>query len=387
MIMEGIIEDIIHRESRALIQFFKRQRVVFERGQGCWLYDVNGRKYLDLVAGIACVILGHSHPYFVKRISEQLSRLIHVSNLYYTVPQIELAERLGKITGMDRFFFCNSGTEAVEAALKIARRVTGRKKFVAFSNAFHGRTMGALSVTYKEKFRKPFEPLVQPVEFSKYNSVENLGKVVDDETAAVIIEPVQGEAGVYPAEQRFIDEIFRLREKYNYLVIFDEIQTGFGRTGRWFAKEHFGADGVEPDIITLAKGMGNGFPVGGVGVTDEVAEKVEAGDHGSTFGGNPLACVAALATIEVIEKEKLVENSARMGERFKEGLSLLGLKSRGLGLMIGFEVENAPEFVSKCLEAGVVVNSTSDTTIRLLPPLTISEEEVDHALRVFSDIL
>ena len=376
--------DIIQREAKALIQFFNRQKVVFERGQGCWLYDVNGRKYLDLVAGIACVALGHSHPYFIERVSEQLSRLVQVSNLYYTIPQVELAEKLGELTGLDRFFFCNSGTEAVEAALKIARRATGRKKFVAFSNAFHGRTMGALSVTYKEKFRKPFEPLVQPVEFSEYNSVDGLRKAVDHETAAVIVEPVQGEAGVYPAEQDFIREIFRLKEEYGYLVIFDEIQTGFGRTGTWFAKEHFGA---EPDIITLAKGMGNGFPVGAVGVTEGVAEKLEIGDHGSTFGGNPLACVAALATIEVIEKERLVENSREMGELFREGLSELGIKTRGLGLMIGFEVRDATGFVKKSFERGVVVNSTSDTTIRLLPPLTISEEEVAHAMKVFSEIL
>ncbi len=376
--------DIIQREAKALIQFFNRQKVVFERGQGCWLYDVNGRKYLDLVAGIACVALGHSHPYFIERVSEQLSRLVQVSNLYYTIPQVELAEKLGELTGLDRFFFCNSGTEAVEAALKIARRATGRKKFVAFSNAFHGRTMGALSVTYKEKFRKPFEPLVQPVEFSEYNSVDGLRKAVDHETAAVIVEPVQGEAGVYPAEQDFIREIFRLKEEYGYLVIFDEIQTGFGRTGTWFAKEHFGA---EPDIITLAKGMGNGFPVGAVGVTEGVAEKLEIGDHGSTFGGNPLACVAALATIEVIEKERLVENSREMGELFREGLSELGIKTRGLGLMIGFEVRDAIGFVKKSFERGVVVNSTSDTTIRLLPPLTISEEEVAHAMKVFSEIL
>ncbi len=381
---KNVVEDIVKREANSLVQFFRRQRVVFERGEGCWLYDVEGKRYLDLVAGIACVVLGHSHPYFVKRVSEQLSKLIQVSNLYYTLPQVELAERLRRITGFDRFFFCNSGTEAVEAALKIARKATGRKKFVAFSNAFHGRTMGALSVTYKEKFRKPFEPLIQPVEFSKYNGVDDLSKAVDDETAAVIVEPVQGEAGVYPAKQEFIDEIFRLKEEYGYIVIFDEIQTGFGRTGKWFAKEHFGA---EPDIITLAKGMGNGFPVGAVGVKEEVADKLEAGDHGSTFGGNPLACVAALATIEVLENEALVENSRKMGERFQDGLSELGLNSRGMGLMIGFEVEDAPEFVRKSLERGVVVNSTSDRTVRLLPPLTISEEEIDHALRVFSEIL
>ncbi len=375
--------DWFERESKVLIPFYRRQKVVFVRGEGCWLYDAEGKKYLDLVAGIATVSIGHSHPLFIERVREQLQRLVHVSNLFYTIPQIELAEKLKEITGLDKFFFCNSGAEAVEASLKIARKVTGRKKFVAFTGAFHGRTMGALSVTWKEKFRKPFEPLIQPVEFAKFNDVHDLEKKVDDDTAAVIVEPVQGEAGVYPAEKEFIKAIFDERDEHGFVVIFDEVQTGFGRTGRWFAKEHFG---VQPDIMTMAKAMGSGFPIGGVGVKNEIAEKLEATEHASTFGGNPLACTASLATIEVIEREKLIENSAEMGEYFRGKLEEIGLNARGLGLMIGVEVPNAFEIVPKALERGLVINATSENTLRFVPPLIIGKREIDFAIEILSHL-
>jgi len=372
------------REAKVMIPFFKRQRVVFVRGEGCWLYDINGKKYLDMVAGIATVSIGHSHPYFIKRVYEQLNKLVHVSNLFYTIPQIELGEKLQSITGLDKFFFCNSGTEAVEASLKIARKYTGRKKFVAFINAFHGRTMGALSVTWKEKFRKPFEPLIKPVEFAKFNDITDLEKKVDDDTAAVILEPIQGEAGVYPADNDFIKAIFEERDEHGFVIIFDEIQTGFGRTGEWFAKDHFK---VDPDIITMAKAMGSGIPIGGVGVKDEIAEKMEHTEHASTFGGNPLACVASLATIEIIEKEKLVENSKKMGEYLKRRLNEIGLETRGLGLMIGVDIDNAFEVVRRALEKGLVINATSERTLRLVPPLIIKRDEIDYAIEILNDTI
>jgi len=380
------MNEWFEREKAVHIQFYRRQPVVFVKGEGCWLYDINGKKYLDMVAGIATVAIGHCHPKFISRVSEQLKNLVHVSNLYYTTPQIELAEKLKEITGMDRFFFCNSGTEAVEASLKIARKVTGKKKFVAFSNSFHGRTMGALSVTWKEKFRKPFEPLIQPVQFAKYNSIEDLEKKVDGSTAAIILELVQGEAGIYPAGREFVKEIFRLRDEYSFLVIFDEIQTGFGRTGKWFAKEYYG---IKPDIMTMAKAMGSGFPIGGVGVSKEVAEHLEAGEHASTFGGNPLACVASLATIETMEEEKLVENSERTGKYLRERLEELdGVKEvRGMGLMIGAGVENAFSVVSKCLEKGLLVNAPAENTLRFVPPLVIGKDEVDFAVNVLSSLI
>jgi acetylornithine/N-succinyldiaminopimelate aminotransferase len=376
--------DWIEKEKNLIVPVYKRKEVIFERGEGCYLYDIHGKRYLDLVSGIACVAIGHSHPEFVEKVYSQLKKLVQVSNLYYTIPQIILAEKLKKITGMDKFFFCNSGTEAVEASLKFARKATGKKKFVAFTNGFHGRTMGALSVTYKEKFRKPFEPLVQPVEFAKFNDASDLEKKVDENTAAVILELIQGEAGVYPASEEFVKTIFELKEEYGYLVIVDEVQTGFGRTGKWFAKEHYG---VEPDIIAMAKAMGSGFPIGCSAVTEEVAEKLEKGDHGSTFGGNPLACAASIATIEIIEKYKLVENSEKMGKYFMERLREMFSEVRGKGLMIGVKVPNAEEIVKKGLEQGVVLNATSEDNLRLVPPLIIRKEDIDLAVEVLAKIL
>jgi acetylornithine/N-succinyldiaminopimelate aminotransferase len=375
--------DWIEKEKNLIPQVYRRQKVVFVRGEGCYLFDTDGKRYLDLVAGIASVSIGHSHPEFIAKVSEQLKKLVHVSNLYYTIPQIELAEKLKGITGMDRFFFCNSGTEAVEASLKFARRTTGRKKFVAFTNCFHGRTMGALSVTYKEKFRKPFEPLVQPVEFARFNYVSDLEKRVNGETAAVILELIQGEAGVYPADREFVKTIFELKEKHGYLVIIDEVQTGFGRTGKWFAKEHYS---VQPDIMAMAKAMGSGFPIGCTAISEEVAEKLERGDHGSTFGGNPLACAAGLATIEILEKYRLVQNSEKMGEYFMRRLREVFSEVRGKGLMIGVKVRNADEVVKRALEHGLVLNATSEDNLRLVPPLTIGKDEVDLAVEILSKI-
>ena len=371
------MSEVFELEKELLIPFFKRQKVVFVKGEGCWLYDENGKKYLDLVAGIACVSIGHSNKYFVERVKEQLEKLIHVSNLYYTLPQLELAKKLRKVSGMDKFFFCNSGTEAVEAAIKLVRKVTGRKKLVSFTGNFHGRTMGALSLTWKEKFRKPFEPLIGEVVFAEFNNIEDLKRKVSEDVAAVFVEAIQGESGVYPAKEEFIQEIFELKEKYDFLVVFDEVQTGFGRTGEWFAKDLYN---VEPDIIAMAKGIANGFPIGAVGVKDYVAEKVEAGDHGSTFGGNPLACTAAIATIEYIEKNGLVENSSKMGELFREKLGELGFEAEGFGLMIGFDKERSFDFVSSMLEKGVLINATSESRIRIVPPLVISKEEVEFAI-------
>lgn len=370
------------RESKRLIQFYSRKKIVFEKGSGCWLYDSEGNKYLDMVAGIATVAVGHSHPEYVKRVAEQLNSLVHVSNLYYTTPQIQLAEKLSEITGMDQFFFCNSGTEAIEGALKMARKATGKKKFTAFTGSFHGRTMGALSVTYKEKFRKPFQPLLE-AEFAQFN--DTVVDKVDSDTAAVIVEPVQGEAGVYPAKKEFIKEIFRLREEYGFVVIFDEVQTGFGRTGKWFAKDHYG---LQPDIMTMAKAMGSGFPIGGIGVTEEVASSFEAGEHASTFGGGPLACAASLATIDIIEKENLIQNSQEMGAYLRKRLEELDKieSTRGYGLMIGANVSDAPHLVEKALQKGLVLNNTSEESLRLVPPLVINKEEIDHCVETINNL-
>ncbi len=381
---ESITQSWINREKSVHIQFYRRLPVVFERGRGCYLYDVEGNRYLDLVAGIAVCALGHCHPKLVERLKNQLEKLMHTSNLFYTIPQIELAEKLREITGMDFFFFCNSGTEAVEASLKVSRKVTGRKKFVAFTGSFHGRTMGALSVTWKEMFRKPFLPLVEPVEFAEFNSVESLKRKVDENTAAVIVEPVQGEGGVNVADEDFLNAIFELKEKYDYLVIFDEVQTGFGRTGKWFAKDHFN---LQPDVMAMAKGMGSGFPVGGIGVSGEVAEKLGSGEHASTFGGNPLACSAALATIEVMEEEKLVENAKKMGKALKDALYEVFGNSRGMGLMLAVNCEGAFELVNRALKNFLLINATSESSLRFVPPLVIGKEEIEIARDILSGIV
>ncbi|MFN3330248.1 MAG: aspartate aminotransferase family protein, partial [Pyrinomonadaceae bacterium] len=272
----------------------------------------------------------------------------------------------------------------IEASLKFARKATGKKKFVAFKNAFHGRTMGALSVTYKEKFRKPFEPLVQPVEFANYNDIEDLERKADSETSAVILELIQGEAGVFPAEKDFVKAIFELKEKHGFLVVFDEVQTGFGRTGKWFAKEHYG---FEPDIMAMAKAMGSGVPIGCCAMSEEVAQKLEKGDHGTTFGGNPLACTASLATIEIIEKYRLVENAERVGNYFMNRLSELFEEVRGKGLMIGVKARNADKIVERALEVGLILNTTSEDNLRIIPPLVISEKEVDLAIEKLKEVL
>jgi len=383
-LQQSSMNEWMERESKVFIQFFNRYPLVVERGEGCWIYDDSGKRYLDLIAGIACVSVGHSNKHVISRLKEQAEKLVHVSNLFYTKPQIELAEKLAELTGLDRFFFTNSGTESVETALKIARRITGRKKFVSFTNDFHGRTMGALSVTWKESFRSPFEPLVEPVEFVEFNSLDDLERKVDGETAGVILELVQGEAGVYPAKREFLKRIFELKEKYEFAVIFDEVQTGFGRVGEWFAKDLYN---LQPDIITLAKSMGNGFPVGAVGLIEEHHSKIQKGDHGSTFGGNPLASAVSLATIEYIEKNNLVKNSKEVGGYVMKELSKLDFVQdvRGFGLMIGFTVENAKSFSEYMRERGVLINATSERNLRIIPPLTITKDEINFAISIMEE--
>lgn len=285
---------------------------------------------------------------------------------------------------MDKFFFCNSGTESVEAALKFSRKATGRRKFVSFTNSFHGRTMGSLSVTYKERFRKPFEPLIQQVDFVKFNDPEDFKQKIDRDVAAVILELVQGEAGVYPAEKEFLKTIFDLKSEYGYLVIFDEVQTGFGRTGKWFAKDHYK---LQPDIMTMAKAMGNGIPIGCTAVKEEVAKSLEAGDHASTFGGNPVSCTAAIAVIDIIEKRGLIENAQKVGGYLKKRLKEISGDVRGIGLLIGFSIKNALNLVEKCLEKGLFINATSENNVRLAPPLCINEDEVDLTIKILKEVI
>ncbi len=353
--------------------------------------DFFGHEYIDCVGGIAVNAVGYCHPGVVNAIKEQAEKLMHTSNLYYTEPQVKLAEKLSMISGMGKFFFCNSGAESVEAALKLASKVTGKHKFIAAEGSFHGRTLGSLSVTFETKFRSVFEPLLlNGMEFVRYNDAEAIREAINNDTAAVILEPIQGETGIIIPSEGYLKEVKEICTEKSVLLILDEIQTGFGRTGRWFCKEH---EGIEPDIMTVAKAMGGGFPIGAMLAKEGI--EFETSEHASTFGGNPLACAAALASIKVIEEEKLVDRSKELGAYFMKKVHDEGIGSnqvvkeiRGKGLMIGLELTKpCGEMVEEALERGILINCTSDKVIRLVPPLVISKEQIDRVISVLYEII
>lgn len=382
-------EEVFEKEKKYMMPVYKRPRIVIREGKGATVKDFFGNEYIDCVGGIAVNAVGYCHPVVVKAIKEQAEKLMHVSNLYYTEPQVELAAKLSEKTGMEKVFFCNSGAESVEAALKLASKVTGKKKFIAAEGSFHGRTLGSLSVTFESRFRSVFEPLLlKGVKFVRYNDAEAIRKAIDDDTAAVILEPIQGETGVIVPSEGYLKEVREICTEKGVLLILDEIQTGFGRTGRWFCKEH---EGVEPDIMTVAKAMGAGFPIGAMLAKEGI--EFEASEHASTFGGNPLACAAALASIKVIEEGKLVERSRELGAYFMKNISDGGDPSmvkevRGKGLMVGIELtKRCGEMVEKAIERNILINCTSESVIRLVPPLVISKEEIDRVISVLCELL
>ncbi len=387
--------EIVRKYEKYIFNTYTRQPIAIKSARGAIVTDVNGKEYIDCVAGIAVNNVGHCHHVVVEAIKRQAEQLMHVSNLYYIEQQAELAEELAGITKMERVFFCNSGAEAVEGALKLARKATGNKEFIATENAFHGRTRGALSVTHKEKYRKPFEPLA-PAVFVPYNDAEAVRKAINGGTAGVILEPIQGEGGVIIPSNNYLKEVREVCDENDVLLILDEVQTGFGRTGKWFAKEH---SGVEPDIMTTAKAMGGGFPMGAMLAREEVAANFQRGDHASTFGGSALACAAALANIDVIKKEGLVKRSEELGNyliRKLEGLNKDYVKDiRGKGLMVGMELSKTPylntgtkcdNVVNRAREKGVLLNCTSESVLRFVPPLTITKEQLDKVLEVLDEI-
>ena len=380
-------DDIVEKFERYIFNTYTRQPIAIRKARGAVVTDVNGKEYIDCVAGIAVNNVGHCHPAVVEAIKKQAEQLIHVSNLYYTEQQALLAEELVKLTGMDRVFFCNSGAEAVEGALKLARKATGKKEFIAAEHAFHGRTRGALSVTHKEKYRKPFEPLA-PAVFVPYNDADAISAALNKDTAGVILEPIQGEGGVVIPSDEYLKEVREICDENQTLLILDEVQTGFGRTGKWFAKEH---SGIKGDITTIAKAMGGGFPMGAMLGSEDVAVKFERGDHASTFGGNAISCAAALANIDVIKKEGLVKRSEELGAyliRKLEGLNKDYVKEiRGKGLMVGMELSiKCDDIVNIARERGVLLNCTSESVLRFVPPLTITEEQLDKAVSVLDEI-
>jgi len=370
----------------ALLETYARTDVTFVRGEGAWLEDADGRRYLDLVGGIAVVGLGHLHPAPLAAAHAQLDRLWHVSNLYWTEPMTRLASLLSDRFGGAGAFFCNSGAEAVEAALKLARKTTGKPGIVALENSFHGRTLGALAVTGQPAKRAAFEPLVPGVTFARLNDSASLAAAVGDDTACILVEPVQGEGGIHPARPEFLARARDVADERGALLVFDEVQTGVGRTGTFFAWEQLGA---KPDAVTLAKGLANGLPIGALLVADELAGGFEPGDHASTFGGNPVACAAACAVVETLGDE-LLADVRRKGaelmstvERFPATVEV-----RGAGLLLGVEIDHvASDAIAACLERGVLVGSAGERVLRLAPPLTIADDELSHAIDVLAEVL
>jgi len=375
--------DIPELANRYLMQVGKRLPITFVRGQGCLLYDDAGREYLDLVAGIAVNLLGHAHPDVVAAVTAQASTLIHTSNLYFTQPQVELAQRLVELSFPSRVFFCNSGAEANEAAIKLARKWGTRNRGGAFeiittAGSFHGRTLATVTAGGQPKYSDAFKPLPEGFVHVPYNDVDAIKAATGERTVAILLEPVMGEIGVVPSAPGYLAGVRQWCDAQNLLLILDEVQTGLGRTGRWFAHQHYG---ITPDVMTLAKGLGGGVPIGAC-LAAPRADVFEPGDHGSTFGGNPLACAAALAVLSVIDRDGLVGHAAEMGELLHDALLDLGAKDvRGLGLMQAFELAEprAKAIQQSCLEAGVIINAVDEFSVRLVPPLIIGHAEIDRA--------
>ena len=384
------MEDIYDKDRLYLAQTYKKLPITLVEGKGAVVKDSKDKEYIDCFSGLAVLNVGHCHPKVVEAIKRQASQIMHSSNLYYIEPQIELAELLYKISGGYKAFMCNSGAEANEAALKLVRKYTGKSEVIAAKNSFHGRTLLTLSATGQEKYRRGFEPLVKGFIHVEFGSSEELEEVISRETAAVLLEPIQGEGGVVVPPKEYLREVRELCNENSALLVLDEIQTGLGRVGELFGWKLFE---VEPDIFTLAKAMGGGFPIGAMLAKPEIMDAFEVGDHASTFGGNHLACAAAKAAVEVIVEEKLAERSKKLGNYLKAKLEKLKEKHsirdvRGYGLMIGVELtEECSDIVSKAAEKGIPLNCTQERIIRFLPPLVIEKEQLDKAVEVFDDVL
>jgi acetylornithine aminotransferase/acetylornithine/N-succinyldiaminopimelate aminotransferase len=383
------INDVQARESRHVLQTYRRAPITFVRGEGVHLYDSDGREYLDLLSGIGVASLGHAHPGLARAIADQASTLLHTSNLFYHPLQGELAERLANLSGLPRAFFCNSGTEAVEACLKFSRRYwytrgEPRPEIIALEESFHGRTCGSLSVTSDEHYRAPFEPLLPGVTFVPVNQPAAFAAAVSHKTAAIIVEPVQGEGGIRPLTPAFAAAINDACARTGALLIADEVQSGLGRTGYPF---YFAAIGLKPDLVSVGKALGGGVPVGAALVSQEVANTISFGDHGSTYGGNLLACRAALCFLNELVGGGILAHVGRVGPHFERGVRGLAAKHasvvavRGAGLMWGLELaSDAAPVVQEAAARGVIVNRTAETVIRLLPPLIITSTEIDDGL-------
>ncbi|MEK7594201.1 MAG: acetylornithine transaminase [Patescibacteria group bacterium] len=380
-------DELKQLEAEHIMQTYKRFDVILERGEGCYVYDQAGKKYLDFIGGIATCSIGHANPAVTKAVTDQVGKLTSVSNLYFTEPPILLAKKLSELSGLKKSFFCNSGAEANEAAIKLAKKITGKTDFIAFNNAFHGRTSGSLALTANEAYKKPFLPLTPNVKFAEYDNIDSLQELIDDNTAAVIIEPIQGESGIIVPKNGFLKQVRELCDQGGILMIVDEVQTGIGRTGKFYAYQH---EDIMPDIVTTAKGLANGFPIAACMSNLDF----EAGDHGTTLGGNALGAAAALATIDYIESHDLQKNAQVIGDYLQESLRNSDFKDkisevRGMGLMIGvvLKTDDAKEIVNKALQAGLLCNAPTTMVIRMLPPLTVTKQEVDECVAILTEVI
>lgn len=389
--------DIKKTGEKYCMNVFNRLPIAMVRGEGSYVFDADGNKYLDFVAGIAVNVLGHAHPAVAQAISEQAQQLIHASNLYWLEPQVQLAQQLVENSDFDKVFFGNSGAEANEGAVKLARRYAvykehpERKTVITMKNSFHGRTLLTLTATGQDKMHLGFEPLAPGFKYAQYNNLNSVLAALDDETCAIMLEPVQGEGGVYPADKEFLRALRQLCDERDILLIYDEVQTGIGRTGKLFAYQN---SGVCPDIITLAKALGGGMPLGAFMAKDRVAQAFKPGDHGSTFGGNPVACAAGLAVLhEMLAKDVPAQASATgayIKERLNEMITKYSclLEVRGEGLLLGLQLSiPGADIVKKCLERGLLINCTAGTVLRFIPPLNISRKEADEFLQILTDVL
>lgn len=390
-------------ETKLLLQTYERNPILFVEGEGVHLIDEQGNRYLDLLSGIGVNALGYGHPAIEEAIARQGKKLLHISNLYYHAGQAELAARLTEMTGMDRVFFSNSGTEAWEAALKLARLYAGKQrsagkkigtKFLALDHSFHGRTMGSVATTEKERYRDPFMPVMPGVEFVPFNDVASLRAAFSDEYCAICFEAVQGEGGIRPVSQDFFDAARELTRSTGALLIVDEIQSGLGRTGKWCAYQHYG---IQPDITTLAKPLAGGLPLGAMLSTEEVASSMQPGLHGTTFGGGPLACAVAIAVIDTLKREDMLAHIQDVGGYFRAQLARLAAQhsaivtgARGLGLMLALELrsaDTAKTVATDMMQRRILINRTSETVLRFLPPFILGKSHVDLAVAALDEIL
>ena len=392
-------EDIFNQYEKFVAPNYGRTRVALTEGKGSKVKDADGKTYLDLITGLGVNILGHSPSAVEKALTKQAKKLVHTSNLFYTVPQGKLAQKLCQIAFPGQALFVNSGAEAVESALKLARKYqhdkgTGRYEFIAMENSFHGRTYGALSATGQKKYQNGFAPLLPGFKHVPFGNIAEVEKAITPQTAAIIVEPVQGEGGVNPVPDGFLTSLRKLCDKHGILLIFDEVQCGMGRTGKWFAWQH---EGVQPDIMTVAKGLAGGFPIGAMIAKKEIMATFGPGTHASTFGGGPLACVSALAIIDTIEKKGILKNVVKISKETAKELEKLQKELKDIkeirikGLMIGIELDIPPgkggEIVSECLQEGLIINCIQDKVIRFLPPLNVTSSDMRKGLTILKKVL